>query len=125
MVHEEGGAHTLFQLINICRMPQIGTASGYGTQRECVGRIWKQSASYRMRLRGGYWGMGSMGMDRAASSKNIAGGDFSSRIIQDTIERECGRVGVPGNAMVSVLDTTLVGVEVKCAELTIDIITRV
>jgi hypothetical protein len=52
---------------------------------------------------------GAMGMDTAASSKNIAGGDDSSRIVKEMIGRGRGRVWVPGDAMVSVLDTTLWG----------------
>jgi hypothetical protein len=88
------------------------------------GDMWVEYGSNWPHIECKYWGMGPMGMDRAASSKNIVGSDFSSCVIQETIERGRGRVWVPGNAMVSVLDTTLVGVEVKCAELTIDIITR-
>jgi hypothetical protein len=64
---------------------------------------------YRARSKGRYGAMGQMGLDTAAGSRNITRAAFLSRIVNGTIQRRRGRVFVPVDAMVSVLDTTLCG----------------
>jgi hypothetical protein len=53
--------------------------------------------------------MRQIGLDTAAGSRNVARAAFLSRIVNGTIEGRRGRIFVPVDAMVSVLDTTLCG----------------
>jgi hypothetical protein len=51
-------------------------------------------------------------MNMAPGSKNTVGGVFSGCIVNKTIGRGCGRVLVPVDITVSVLDMILMGQEV-------------
>jgi hypothetical protein len=62
-----------------------------------------------MRSRDGNGGMGQMGLDTAAGSRNVAHAAFLSRIVNRTTERGRGRVFVPVDIMVSALNTTCCG----------------
>jgi hypothetical protein len=53
-----------------------------------------------------------MGMDTAAAAKNLSGSRFFSRVVNGMTERGRGRVRVPVDVMVSVLDNILVGMQV-------------
>jgi hypothetical protein len=56
--------------------------------------------------------MGAKGMDMAAGTKNSVGGALLTRIVKATIGRGRGRILVPVDITVSVLDVILVGQEV-------------
>jgi hypothetical protein len=51
-------------------------------------------------------------VNTAAASKNAAGGEFSNRVVNGTVERGRERILVPMGFVVSDLETTLVGLEV-------------
>jgi hypothetical protein len=56
--------------------------------------------------------MGAKGLDTVAGTKNTAGGTLLTRIVKATIGRGRGRILVPVDITVSVLDVILVGQEV-------------
>jgi hypothetical protein len=86
-MYEEEGRCTLFHLINISQMPQIGAASSCEGPEGRGDQIMKGSGTYHVRLRGRYQGMG---IDMAASSRNIAGSSFLSCVVNGTIGRKHG-----------------------------------
>ena len=57
----EEGERTLFHLINISPMPQIGAASGCEAQGDMWTEFREESSEYRVRSRDGDWGMGPNG----------------------------------------------------------------
>jgi hypothetical protein len=102
----------LFHLINISPMPQFDAASGCEDLRGYWGQKSKESGLRRMRSRDGHGGMGAKGMDTAAGTKNAVGGALLTRVVNATIGRGRGRILVPVDITVSVLDVILVGQEV-------------
>ena len=93
-------------------MLQIDAASGCEVPWGSVDDISRRSARDRMRSRGGNRAWGPTGMDMAVGMKNAAGGAFLTHVVKETIGRGRGRVLVPVDITVSVLDMILVGQEV-------------
>jgi hypothetical protein len=50
-----------------------------------------------------------VGVNRAAASKNVAGGSFSNRVVKGTIGRGRGQNLGPVDVIISALETTLEG----------------
>jgi hypothetical protein len=72
-------------------MHKIETASGCEAPGGYEDQILDESDVWFVRSRRGYRAQAPMGVNRAAASKNVAGGAFSNRVLKGTIGRGRGQ----------------------------------